>query len=261
MDHTNGFGSQGRQVIAEAEDALLLPGRASDRVRVLGHRGATASGCAENSVAAVTEALRQGADGVEVDVWLTAEGTLVCAHDLDVVDQNSLPTLAEVLAAAQRLPGVQVVVEAKPVTDVAVAVRTAHALADVLGTAAGSADITISSFDPALLAMIRTTCADLPVRTALLGEKSDPAGAVVRRAHQDGHDEVHLSLSAVRRAPQAVEMARRLGLSVALWTVNRRADLRWAAEIGVDAVITDDVLVAWSELDRVAAGELVGAVA
>ena len=63
----------------------------------------------------------------------------------------------------------------------------------MLRTSAGNADVTISSFDADLLAMIRATCADLPVRTALLGEKSEPAAAVVQRAHRDGHDEVHLS--------------------------------------------------------------------
>ena len=101
--------------------------------------------------------------------------------------------------------------------------------------------------------MIRATCADLPVRTALLGEQSAPAAEVVRRAHEDGHDEVHLPLVAVRRTPEAVETARLLGLSVALWTVNARSDLQWVAELGVDAVITDDILTAWSELDRATA--------
>jgi glycerophosphoryl diester phosphodiesterase len=249
MFTSNGFG---REVVAEAEDTLLS-GRESDRIQVLGHRGAPAPGAPENSVAAVTEALLLGADGVEVDVWLTADGTLVCAHDLAAADRNSLATLPEVLAAAQCPAGCRVVVEAKPVTDAAVARATADALADVLGAAAGNADITISSFDPVLLAMIRGACADLPVRTALLGDRSEPAPAVVRRAHEDGHDEVHLPLAAVRRRPEAVETARWLGLSVALWTVNSRPDLRWVAGLGVDAVITDDVLVAWSELDRTAA--------
>ena len=98
--------------------------------------------------------------------------------------------------------------------------------------------------------MIRAACADLPVRTALLGDTEDPAAEVVRRAHEDGHDEVHLPLAGVRRTPQAVETAHRLGLSVALWTVNDRSDLQWVAELGVDAVITDDIMTAWSELDR-----------
>jgi glycerophosphoryl diester phosphodiesterase len=222
-----------------------------ESVRVLGHRGAPAPGRPANTGVAVSEALLQGADGVEVDVWLTQDGTLVCTHDLqDVDDLGSLATLPELLDAVQLAAGAQVVVEAKPVTDAALAARTASALADVLRGFAGNADITVSSFDPALLAMIRATCADLPVRTALLGDKSDAAAEVVRRAHEDGHDEVHLPLVAVRRTPEAVETARSLGLSVALWTVNARAELQWVAELGVDAVITDDILTAWSELDR-----------
>ncbi|MFP5372413.1 MAG: glycerophosphodiester phosphodiesterase [Actinomycetes bacterium] len=237
------------QATATPEDPFLPSG--SDRVRVLGHRGARVAGRPDNSVAAVTEALLQGADGVEVDIWLTLDGRLVCTHDLpSPAEQSALPTLPEVLAAVQHCAGTQVVVEAKPVRDAAVAARTASVLADVLRTYAGNAAITVSSFDPALLAMIRATCADLPVRTALLGHTADPAAEVVRRASQDGHDEVHLSLGGVRRTPDAVATAHRLGLSVALWTVNARVDLAWVAELGVEAVITDDIVTAWSELDR-----------
>jgi glycerophosphoryl diester phosphodiesterase len=253
MTQTNGFG---RKVFAELESALLPSGWDSDRVRVLGHRGAAAAGRPDNSAAAVAEALRLGADGVEVDVQLTADGALVCAHDpidrMPAAARQSLETLAEVLAAVQRPAGARVVVEAKPVTDPAVAERTAQALADVLAVAAGPAAITVSSFDRVLLAMIRRACADLPVRTALLGNTSDPTAAVVRRAHADGHDEVHLPLVGVRRVPQAVQVAQRLGLDVAVWTVNRRDDLRWVADLGVDAVITDDVPAARRGLDRVA---------
>jgi glycerophosphoryl diester phosphodiesterase len=241
--------STDRQMVAFPADPFL-PAE-SDRVQVLGHRGAPGAGRPDNSVAAVTEALLQGADGVEVDVWLTEDGTLVCTHDLpSAAEQATLATLPELLAAVQYFSGAQVVVEAKPVADAAVAARTASVLADVLRTSAGNAAITVSSFDPALLAMIRATCADLPVRTALLGHTEDPAAEVVRRASEDGHDEVHLSLAGVRQTPEAVETAHRLGLSVALWTVNDRSDLQWVAELGVDAVITDDILTAWSELDR-----------
>jgi glycerophosphoryl diester phosphodiesterase len=249
---TNRSHDVGRPVFDLPEDPFTS-GR-DDRVCVLGHRGAPGSGRPENSVAAVTEALLQGADGVEVDVWLTEDGTLVSSHDLPTAaDRGLLATLPELLDAAQYPAGAQVVVEAKPVTDPAVAARTASALSDVLRTSAGSAAVTVSSFDPELLGMIRAACADLPVRTALLGDKSAPAAEIVHRAHQDGHDEVHLPLVAVRRTPEAVETARLLGLSVALWTVNGRSDLQWAAELGVDAVITDDILTAWSELDRATA--------
>lgn len=246
---------QARQLVAEAEEALPQSGRASDRIQVLGHRGAPAAGIAENSVAAVTQALRDGADGVEIDVWLVGNGALVCTHNLADADVSTLATLAELLGAAQRPGRSRVVVEAKPVADPVLAQATAEALADVLRTSAGTVDITISSFDADLLATIRATSADLPVRTALLGETSAPAAAIVRRAHRDGHDEVHLSVAAVRRSPTAVAAARWLGLSVALWTVNHRQDLSLAAELGVDAVITDQVRVARSDLDMAADAE------
>jgi glycerophosphoryl diester phosphodiesterase len=255
MNQINDTERQGRRLVAEAECTLQGSGQVSDRIQVLGHRGAPAPGIAENSVAAVSRALRHGADGVEIDVWLVGNGTLVCTHDLENVDVNSLATLPELLAAAQRPAGTRVVVEAKPVAGPAVAQATAEALAHVLRTSAGTADITISSFDADLLATIRATCADLPVRTALLGRASDPAAAVVERAHRDGHDEVHLSLTAARRSPLTVETARWLGLSIALWTVNTRQDLRWAAELGVDALITDEVLAARSELETAVEAE------
>jgi glycerophosphoryl diester phosphodiesterase len=150
----------------------------------------------------------------------------------------------------QRPDGTRVVVEAKPVTEVAAAARTASALADVLRTCAGNARITVSSFDLELLGRIRAACADLPVRTALLGDRTAPVADVVRRAHEDGHDEVHLPLVGVQRMPEVVETAHALGLEVVLWTVNHRPELQWVADLGADAVITDDVLTAWSELDR-----------
>jgi glycerophosphoryl diester phosphodiesterase len=211
----------GRQLVAELEDALLRSGRQTGQVQVLGHRGAPAApGRPENSAAAVREALRQGADGVEIDVRLTADGVLVCAHNplavgrtgalldvatsvsadlLDDVDGKPLATLAELLAAGQRPRGSRIVVEVKPVADPAVARETARVLADVLAdvlaASAGTVAITVSSFDAPLLGLVRQACADLPVRTALLGDKHEPVDAIVRRADEDGHDEVHLPVT------------------------------------------------------------------
>jgi glycerophosphoryl diester phosphodiesterase len=277
MDENNGTGRQTTALPAEP----FLPGAAEDdRFRVFGHRGSRAPGRPENSVAGVTEALLQGADGIEIDVRLAADGVLVCSHDAcartraggrrevsttpsgELLDDRgiALATLPDALAAA-RAQGADVVVEVKPVAQPGLAGRTARALAEVLRTGGGSARVTVSSFDRALLARIRAACADLPVRTALLGDRSDRVVDVVLRAREDGHDEVHLPLVGVRRAPQVVEMAHLLGLEVALWTVNRRPDLQWVAGIGADAVITDDILTAWSELDRAANHGQIAAIA
>jgi glycerophosphoryl diester phosphodiesterase len=244
---------------------------ATGRVLTFGHRGAPSAGCPENSVAAVTRALRSGADGVEIDVRLTADDVLVCAHEAVVTGRAGAPaeiaesprgdlvqpdgrtplaTLDEMLAAVRRTPGRRIVVEAKPVDDVVGGVRTALVLAEVLRAAAADIRVTVSSFDADLLALIRTACAGLAARTALLGREWMPAADVVRRARADGHDEVHLPLVGVRRTPEAVRTAHSLGLSVALWTVNRPEDLRWAAALSVAAVITDDVPTARLEVER-----------
>lgn len=50
---------------------------------IIGHRGANAD-APENTLAAFHQAVEQGADGVELDVQLTADGKIVIIHDDDV---------------------------------------------------------------------------------------------------------------------------------------------------------------------------------
>ena len=45
------------------------------------HRGAPAAGTRENTLAAFSHALGQGARALESDVWLTADGVPVLVHD------------------------------------------------------------------------------------------------------------------------------------------------------------------------------------
>jgi glycerophosphoryl diester phosphodiesterase len=57
---------------------LLLPGRT--RPYVMAHRGNRAA-CPENTLAAFRHALADGADILETDLHLTADGEFVCIHD------------------------------------------------------------------------------------------------------------------------------------------------------------------------------------
>ena len=56
------------------------PGSRSNKPIVVGHRGACAD-APENTLASFEEALRQGADAIEFDVQLSADGALVVHHD------------------------------------------------------------------------------------------------------------------------------------------------------------------------------------
>jgi glycerophosphoryl diester phosphodiesterase len=218
-------------------------------------------------VRAVEAALNRGADGVEVDVRLSSDGVLVCSHDPVVRttigpdltvssttarqlrhatgdDGDRLATVHEVLAAASRHRRCQLVIEAKPVPDHATARRTAEVLRGVLQLPLPDGlEVTVSSFDNALLALVR---AGLPagVRTALLGRRAEPVHAVLHQAARSGHAEAHLHVAALRQAPHAIALAHHLGVRVTSWTVNGRDDLQRLARWGVDAVITDNVVAA-----------------
>jgi glycerophosphoryl diester phosphodiesterase len=76
---------------------------------------------------------------------------------------------------------------------------------------------------------------------------------LLRRALEDGHDEIHPSLPDLCAAPHAVGAARALGVGVTVWTVNAPTDLRRMDDLGVEAVVTDDVTGASATLREHAA--------
>jgi glycerophosphoryl diester phosphodiesterase len=261
------------------------------RPLVLGHRGAVGPQRAENTVRSVAAALERGADGVELDVRLSADGVLVCSHDPVVPTRlgpaleirsctwrelrrgslrsgGRLARLEEVLEVVDRERPARLVVEAKPVSDPATATRTAAALRSVLAEVPDGVATTVSSFDWSLLSLVRDALDRGPgldgsgipgstggrLRTAaVVPASSTSTHTALRHVLDDGHDEVHLGLAALRRAPHVVRLARQLGVGLTAWTVNGRDDLLRLARWGVDAVITDNVVLAGVVLRMAAA--------
>lgn len=221
-------------------------------VRILAHRGAPRTGSAENTVPAISAALAADADGVEVDLRLSADGVLVACHDADLRWLAGQPhaiagaTWDELRQAAEPVPlaraewvlaaaaGRPVVLELKPGH-----VRAAAVLVDRLAglhAARLPLDVTVSSFDRSLVRAVRRLARGrLRLRTALLGSRGSPALTTLHRALIDGHDEVHPHVDDLLASPQVVDK----GVAVVGWTVNARDQLRRCEELGVDAVITD----------------------
>lgn len=89
--------------------ALTLPGRR--KPYVMAHRG-NRTACPENTLASFRRALEDGADVLETDLWLSADGVFVCIHDatLERTTDGSGPvegrSLAELkaLSASSRRP-------------------------------------------------------------------------------------------------------------------------------------------------------------
>jgi len=59
----------------------------TEKVLVIGHRGGIGK-YPENSLLAFVEAIKTGADGVELDVWLTKDGRVIVMHD-ESIDRTS----------------------------------------------------------------------------------------------------------------------------------------------------------------------------
>lgn len=91
--------------------------------KVLGHRGYPDK-YPENTVLSFVEAVRNGADGIELDVWLSKDGIAVVFHDEMVEDDEGVPrrikemTFVELkkidLPLGQRIPTLEEVIDTLP---------------------------------------------------------------------------------------------------------------------------------------------------
>jgi glycerophosphoryl diester phosphodiesterase len=230
-----------------------IQGKEPSITAVFAHRGCT-DGFVENTLEAFAEAKRLGADGVELDVRLTADGALAVHHDplidrLGPVAQltvpelpGHVPLLVDALAVCE---GMVVNVEIKNDPTQAghdpgetVAAVTAVAIAE-----AGWTDrVIVSSFQPTTLRAVQA--ADDRLTLGILWPFLTDIDAGLALAVAEGWSAVHPFVTEAR--PELVERAQGAGLAVNVWTVNGRDDLSALVGLGVDAVITDHLVEAVS---------------
>ena len=78
-----GFDPEASRTISPADLLELDPRTPGPRAKIFAHRGASGL-FAEHSRAAYQRAIEEGADGLEIDLHLTADGEPVCFHDATV---------------------------------------------------------------------------------------------------------------------------------------------------------------------------------
>jgi glycerophosphoryl diester phosphodiesterase len=233
--------------------------RTLGRPAVIAHRGASRR-APENSLAALRIAAELGADGVEFDVQACAGGELVVFHDrslarctgtvgrldewtlsqlrgltLDTIDPEArgerIPTLEDWLDAAPT--GLFLNLEVK--VDALAEAPIARACVDALARTGRDATSIVSSFHPAALGF------------SAAARRAQARGALV----DDGPGwQARLGLGLVT-VPEAVHPQhtlvtaermsawKRLGLDVAVWTVDDPDEAARCYDLGVDAVITN----------------------
>jgi glycerophosphoryl diester phosphodiesterase len=218
--------------------------------RVIAHRGLHAQ-VRENTVSAFEAALAAGVDGVELDVRSTRDGLLVVHHDPavdgEVISETlgaDLPThvasLAEAILACGDLEvNVELKMDAYGPDDERRAPFIDRVLAQVNSLGAASR-VTYSSFDAGACAALVGRQAESPV--GLLLDWDEDVEAAIAAAVAMRCQALHPYFATVNE--WVISAAHGAGLAVNVWTPNARDDLARMIGVGVDAVITDDPVLA-----------------
>jgi glycerophosphoryl diester phosphodiesterase len=223
----------------------------SPRPLVFAHRGGALL-APENTLAAFDNGLALGADGIELDVRLSRDGTVVVHHDAtldrttrlrgpvaarntDELAAANVPTLRSVLL---RYPATRVIVEIKERS-----VAIARAVIDEIRAAAAVDRACIGSFSRRPLREARrlepaiaTSAAREEVRWALY--RSWCRWPVMNTPYA-GYQIPEFAGTTRVVSPRFVADAHRAGLGVQVWTVNSEGEAEKLIGWGIDALITD----------------------
>lgn len=233
---------------------------AGHRPFVLGHRGVRGPtvGVTENTLGAFELAIEAGADGVELDVRLAKDGTVVVVHDATLtrislgehtsrVDELSLAELRAVeLPGSQQISTLEEVLSWSLRHQCRVNIELKHEGADPTRLVAGVADVVASVTRPERLlfsSFDRQTVLALAARlegqvVAWLTEYTIELTPEVLALPDRGVIAIHPRHTLLERL--ALTALRQRFSLVNTWTVNDPARVAELAELGVDTIITDD---------------------
>ena len=216
---------------------------------VWAHRGASAVE-RENTVAAFAAAAALGADGVELDVRRPADGAPAVNHDavlpdgrlISAVTAAELPDHVPLLDAALDACGDLVVnIEIKEPPELAEVV-----VAEVRNR--GIADrVVVSCFDLSTIDRVHSIDGGIPTGyLAFFAPDPDRAGRLVDTCRRRGHIALHPHFLAVDERLLAI--AHGAGIAINTWTVDDATQVIGLAAMGVDAIVTNDVVTAMQAL-------------
>jgi glycerophosphoryl diester phosphodiesterase len=273
----------GPQQGADYTDPLSVDTMASTKIErqiwpvVVAHRGASATH-PENTLDAFLAAVEAGADYVELDARLTADGVPVVVHDADVsrtTDGTGLvheltlsqiealdasggrgasqevPTLRRVLDELSGRVGVDIEVKnlpGEPGFDPSREAVTEQVVA-IIRQVAFEGPLLVSSFNWMSIERSRQLAPDVP--TGFITSAAIDAGEALGYARAHGHAFVLPQAPAVFEAgPAFVRAAHETGIRIGAWTVDDPQAIERLFDMGVDAVATNDPAVAVPIRDR-----------
>jgi glycerophosphoryl diester phosphodiesterase len=235
-------------------------GRQVSDVAIIAHRGYwNVAGSAQNSLAALQNAINLGCYGSELDVQVTADGVPVVFHDnttpgglniqrstyntLIMSDETlsngeQIPTLAQYLFAWNH-SSTKLILELKKHADAKADARAVGAVLDILRAyGATSSEVEFISFSRHAVRALADSDFGAPV--AYLEGDMSPA-----EAKNIGATGIDYSMEVLKANREWIAEAHDLGMKVNVWTVTTEAEALEFAKAGVDYITTDipDLLV------------------
>lgn len=262
--------------------------RVEGRPQVVAHRGSSHDR-PEHTLDAYVAALDAGADGLECDVRLTADGHLVCVHDRRVdrvtnghglVSSMELAQLDELDFASWKNPWADLDDEAPEIDEEQRRVLTLRRLLEATRDYDRPIDLAIETKHPTryaglverrlveLLGSMGWSGADSPARVMSFSpvaltrvQRLAPDLEVVLLLDGELSWRVGLNMlgpgwiagpgiDLLRDHPKLGRRLRKRGRRIHVWTVNTPEDLDLCVATGAEAVITDDPRSAREHLDR-----------
>ena len=219
---------------------------------VIAHRGAWKNtGVAENSIAALQQAIRLGCQGSEFDVHMSVDSVPVINHDPTIQGQtiytsSSAKLMALKLASGENMPSLEsflkvgmtqnntkLILEIKPTINKERALQLTKKVMDVVIKLKAQAWIDYISFDYAICMELMRL--DPYVRVAYLnGDKSPEMLAADKLWGLDYNQSVY------QKNPDWIAQAKQKGLTINAWTVNDPALLKSFLDQKIDFITTNE---------------------
>lgn len=233
------------------------------------HRGAHRK-LPENTMVAFQEAIAEDADGIELDVQMTADGRLVVCHDEKVdrtsdgtglISEHSLADLQGLNFAAGNpqwapatIPLLDEVLELLAPTEMSLNIelknsvirypRLEEEVVEAVRAHKMSDQVVLSSFNHRSLVKLAEVAPTIRRAVLYADDLADPWDYAVRIGVQAVHPGGWLL-----RGRDEVPRFHAAGLAVRVWTLDDPDQIREAAALGVDAIITNDPAGARAALD------------
>lgn len=233
-----------RLVLSDNPAPLSAPG-------IVAHRGYhILPGTVENSISALEAAQELGVYGCEIDVWITADDTLVVHHDgvmsgmtfqncnwddikdLRLSNSETLPLLSDMLELVKEKGNTKLIIEIKEHSSQDRNEKATDEVLDMVADMETGDYVEYISSDMDICRRIAEKSAGAMV--GYLGGDVDPATLAA-----DGIMCIDYPYATLNALNYMVKDAHDLGMKVNIWTINDDSEMMSSIALGVDYITTD----------------------